>query len=154
MNETGDWEAVLNPYFKEVSSCEPLSRQREVELAERIKNGDWRARNELVQANLRFVIEVAKAYQHRGQPLADLISAGNVGLIAAAERFDGRKGFKFITYAGWRIKQAIRVTLADCSRNGTVTPDRAAFAAGDLSFEARSGSGGHCRRRLSKNCCR
>jgi RNA polymerase primary sigma factor len=87
-----------------------------VSLARRIKRGDEEARNRLVEANLRFVVSVAKEYQNRGVPLADLISAGNMGLITAAERFDEDKGFKFISYAVWWIRQAILQTLAEQSR--------------------------------------
>ena len=85
-------------------------------MARQIKDGDEAARNRLVEANLRFVVSVAKEYQNRGVPLADLISAGNVGLITAAERFDENKGFKFISYAVWWIRQAILQTLAEQSR--------------------------------------
>ena len=114
----GDRESDLRYYLNDVAMTrfEPLSREREVALASRIKKGDLQARNELVQANLRFVISVAKNYQHRGLPFSDLISAGNLGLITAAERFDGAKGHKFISYAVWWIRQSILTTLADHSR--------------------------------------
>ena len=98
---------ALRIYFDDISRSDPLPREKELALAQRISEGDTEARNELVQANLRFVVEVAKQYQNRGLALADLISAGNLGLVMAAERFDGSKGFKFISYAVWWIKQAI-----------------------------------------------
>ena len=98
-------EGSLRLYFEDLSDSTPLTREREVELSERIKAGDMQARNELVQANLRFVIDVAKQYQNRGLGLSDLISAGNLGLMKAAERFDGERGFKFISYAVWWIRQ-------------------------------------------------
>ncbi len=109
-------KSTLQLYFDDIADSTPLSREKEVELSARIQAGDLSARNELVQANLRFVIDVAKHYQHRGLPLTDLISAGNVGLMTAAERFDGTKGFKFISYAVWWIRQSIQQTIADQAR--------------------------------------
>jgi len=111
-----DMEDSLGSYLAEIANSSPLSATEEVQLARKIKQGDKRARNQLVEANLRFVVSVAKEYQNRGVPLADLISAGNVGLITAAERFDEDKGFKFISYAVWWIRQAILQTLAEQSR--------------------------------------
>ena len=111
-----DEESTLRLYFDDIAESKPLSRQKEVELASRIKTGDLGARDELVQANLRFVIDVAKNYQNRGLSLSDLISAGNVGLLTAAERFDGAKGYKFISYAVWWIKQSILQTIAEHAR--------------------------------------
>jgi len=109
-------EDALGSYLSEIASSTPLSASDEVELARRIKEGDEVARNGLVEANLRFVVSVAKEYKNRGVPLADLVSAGNMGLITAAERFDENKGFKFISYAVWWIRQAILQTLAEQSR--------------------------------------
>ena len=109
-------EDALGSYLSEISSSTPLSASAEIELARRIKEGDEEARNGLVEANLRFVVSVAKEYQNRGVPLADLVSAGNMGLITAAERFDENKGFKFISYAVWWVRQAILQTLAEQSR--------------------------------------
>jgi RNA polymerase primary sigma factor len=103
-------------YLNDIAASKPLSREREVALAARVNEGDMEARDELVWANLRFVIDVAKKYQHRGLPLLELISAGNLGLITAAERFDGTKGFKFISYAVWWIRQSIQQTLAEQTR--------------------------------------
>jgi RNA polymerase primary sigma factor len=108
-----DRENTLRSYFDDIATSEPLTREREVELAARIKTGDMQARDELVQANLRFVIDVAKHYQNRGLSLADLIGAGNLGLMTAAERFDGTRGYKFISYAVWWIRQSIIQTLAE-----------------------------------------
>jgi len=111
-----DMEDSLGSYLAEIAHSKPLSAAEEVDLARKIKEGNEAARNRLVEANLRFVVSVAKEYQNRGVPLADLISAGNMGLITAAERFDENKGFKFISYAVWWIRQAILQTLAEQSR--------------------------------------
>lgn len=111
-----DMEDSLGSYLAEIAHSKPLSAAEEVDLARKIKQGNDSARNRLVEANLRFVVSVAKEYQNRGVPLADLISAGNMGLITAAERFDEDKGFKFISYAVWWIRQAILQTLAEQSR--------------------------------------
>ncbi len=108
-----DRESSLRSYFDDIAHSEPLSREKEVELAARIKDGDMEARDELVQANLRFVIDVAKNYQNRGLSFSDLISAGNLGLMTAAERFDGTRGYKFISYAVWWIRQSILQTIAE-----------------------------------------
>ena len=106
-------ENTLRLYFYDIAESTPLPREREAELADRIKNGDMCARDEMIQANLRFVINEAKKYQNRGLSLSDLISAGNLGLITAADRFDGTKGYKFITYAVWWIRQSILQMLAE-----------------------------------------
>jgi RNA polymerase primary sigma factor len=111
-----DEESTLRLYFDDIADSTPLSREKEVELSAKIHAGDQDARDELVQANLRFVIDVAKKYQNRGLSLSDLISAGNVGLMTAAMRFDGEKGFKFISYAVWWIKQSILQTIAEHAR--------------------------------------
>ncbi len=111
-----DEENTLRLYFDDIADSKPLAREKEIELAARIKKGDVNARDELVQANLRFVVDVAKNYQNRGLSLSDLISAGNVGLLTAAERFDGAKGYKFISYAVWWIKQSILQTIAEHAR--------------------------------------
>ena len=107
---------ALQRYLEDVAASHPIAAEEEVALARRIKKGDMQARDELVEANLRFVVAVARKYQGRGLPLADLISAGNVGLIMAAERFDESRGFKFISYAVWWIKQSILQTMKDHSR--------------------------------------
>ena len=106
----------LDLYLRDIASSEPLTAETEIALAHRIRKGDQRARDRLVASNLRFVVSVAREYQNHGVPLADLISAGNMGLMTAAERFDGTRGFKFISYAVWWIRQAILQTLAEQSR--------------------------------------
>ncbi len=116
LDPTRDGENAIRLYFNDITDSTPLSREREVELSERIQAGDMEARNELVQANLRFVVEVAKHYQNRGLSLPDLISAGNLGLLVAAERFDGSRGFKFISYAVWWIRQSILQSVAEQGR--------------------------------------
>ena len=108
-----DGDPALSMYFKDIAESEPLSFREEAALAARIRGGDEVARNALVEANLRFVVAVAKQYQNRGLSLQELISAGNVGLITAAERFDEGRGFKFITYAVWWVRQSILQTLAE-----------------------------------------
>lgn len=109
-------EDSIGKYFKEVRKSELLTPQQEVELAERIQNGDEDAIEELCKANLKFVISIAKEYQGQGLPLADLISEGNYGLVKAALRFDSTRGFRFISYAVWWIKQSIIQSLNDNSR--------------------------------------
>jgi RNA polymerase primary sigma factor len=116
ISASNDTKDALHRYLEDVASSQPLSSKEEVALARRIRKGDLKARATLVEANLRFVITVARDYQNQGVPLVDLISAGNLGLITAAERFDETKGFKFISYAVWWIRQAILQTLAEHSR--------------------------------------
>ncbi len=106
----------LEKYLQEVSKEEMINAEQEVELAERIQQGDMEALNTLVRANLRFVISVAKQYQNTGLTLEDLINEGNLGLIEAAKRYDHTKGFKFISYAVWWIRQSILKAAADNSR--------------------------------------
>ena len=106
----------LDRYLHEIAKVELLDASQETELATRIQNGDVKAFNILVQANLRFVVSVAKQYQNKGLSLPDLISEGNIGLIKAARRFDATKGFKFISYAVWWIRQSILQSLAENSR--------------------------------------
>ena len=106
----------LSRYLEEIGDFEPLNPDREVELAIRIKKDDHNALEELVKANLRFVVSVAKDYQGQGLPLTDLINEGNLGLIKAAGRFDETRGFKFISYAVWWIRQSILQALAEHSR--------------------------------------
>jgi RNA polymerase primary sigma factor len=106
----------LEKYLQDVSKEEMITAEEEVELAIKIQNGDERALNRLVRANLRFVISVAKQYQNTGLTLEDLINEGNLGLIEAAKRYDHTKGFKFISYAVWWIRQSILKAAADNSR--------------------------------------
>lgn len=108
--------ATLEKYFNEVSKLDLLTAEQEVELAARIKKGDQIALEKLVKANLRFVVSVAKQYHHSKVPLNDLINEGNLGLIKAAQMFDATKGFKFISYAVWWIRQSIMQALDNHSR--------------------------------------
>ena len=108
-------DAVLAQYLEDIAASTPLSGLEESTLAERIRFGDDEARNALVEANLRFVVSISKEYQNRGLSLTELISAGNVGLITAAERFDETRGYKFISYAVWWIRQAILQALMEQS---------------------------------------
>lgn len=115
---------LLQSYLNEVANSQPLSAKQEAALACRIKAGDISARDRLVEANLRFVVRVAREYQNREVPLSDLISAGNVGLITAAERFDETRRVKFITYAVWWIRQSILQTLSEHSRTVRLPSNR------------------------------
>lgn len=106
----------LEKYFQEVSKIDLITVDEEVELAVQIKQGNQRALDKLVKANLRFVVSVAKQYQNQGLKLSDLINEGNMGLVKAAKRFDETRGFKFISYAVWWIRQSILQALAEQSR--------------------------------------
>ena len=108
--------ASLEKYLQEIGHEELLSPEEEVELAQRIHKGDRDALERLTKANLRFVVSVAKQYQNQGLSLADLINEGNVGLIKAAEKFDETRGFKFISFAVWWIRQSILKAIAEQSR--------------------------------------
>lgn len=109
-------DSLVDRYFHEIEASVGLSSEAEVQMAKQIKDGDEEALSSLVQANLRFVVSVAKQYQNLGLPLSDLINEGNLGLMIAAKRFDGTKGFKFISYAVWWIRQSILQALAEQSR--------------------------------------
>ena len=108
--------ASLDKYLQEIGKVDLITAEEEVELAQRIKKGDQFALEKLTKANLRFVVSVAKQYQNQGLTLPDLINEGNLGLIKAAQRFDETRGFKFISYAVWWIRQSILQALAEQSR--------------------------------------
>jgi RNA polymerase primary sigma factor len=134
---------TLEKYFTEVSNVPMITPDEEVELAKRIREGDELALEKLVKANLRFVVSVAKQYQNRSLPLNDLINEGNLGLIKAAKKFDETKGFKFISYAVWWIRQSIMQALAEQSRivrlpmnkSGAINQIRRAYAELEQQFE-------------------
>ncbi len=115
---------LLDQYFLDISDSTPLDSKSECDLARRIQQGDREARNELVGANLRFVVRLASEFQGCGMGLEDLISAGNVGLITAAERFDPERGVKFITYALWWIRQGILNSLSQDTRTVRLPANR------------------------------
>ena len=108
--------AALEKYLQEISKETMISAEEEVELAQRIKKGDQKALERLTKANLRFVVSVAKQYQNQGLSLPDLIDEGNIGLVKAAEKFDETRGFKFISYAVWWIRQSILQAISEQSR--------------------------------------
>jgi RNA polymerase primary sigma factor len=106
----------LQLFLKDVGKVDLLTAAQEVELAKRIERGDHRAKQEMVEANLRLVVSIAKRYRNQGLPFLDLIQEGTIGLVRAAEKFDWRKGYKFSTYATWWIRQAVARALADKAR--------------------------------------
>ena len=107
---------ILLMYLKDINRIPLLSREEEIELAQKAAQGDEAAKNKIVNANLRFVVNVAKKYQNHGLDLLDLISEGNIGLLTAIERFDVSKGYHFISYAVWWIRQAILKAICEKSR--------------------------------------
>ena len=110
------YSRVLKQYFQEISEEKPLTSEEEILLAIKVKQGDEKSLDRLLRANLRFVVSVAKKYQGHGLSLSDLINEGNIGLIKAARRFDETRGFKFISYAVWWIKQTILQSISENSR--------------------------------------
>lgn len=134
---------TLENYFKEISEYSLLSAEDEVDLARQIKQGDQSSLNRLVNANLRFVVSVAKSYQNHGLSLEDLINEGNLGLMKAAYRFDETRGFKFISYAVWWIRQSILQAIAEktrlvrlpLNRVGTLTKIGKVYSALEQEFE-------------------
>ncbi|MFL5968269.1 MAG: sigma-70 family RNA polymerase sigma factor, partial [Gaiellaceae bacterium] len=107
---------ALQLFLKDIGKVDLLTAAQEVELAKRIERGDHSAKQEMVEANLRLVVSIAKKYRNQGLPFLDLIQEGTIGLVRAAEKFDHRKGFKFSTYATWWIRQAVARALADKAR--------------------------------------
>src|SRR5512133_1568100 len=107
---------ALQLFLKDIGKVDLLTAAQEVELAKRIERGDHSAKQEMVEANLRLVVSIAKKYRNQGLPFLDLIQEGTIGLVRAAEKFDYRKGFKFSTYATWWIRQAVARALADKAR--------------------------------------
>ena len=116
MARSSNYNHILKQYFKEIGNEEPLSPEEEVEVVRKVKKGDTEALDKLLKANLRFVVSVAKKYQGHNLSLGDLINEGNIGLIKAAKRFDETKGFKFISYAVWWIRQTILQAISEHSR--------------------------------------
>ncbi len=104
---------IVQSYWRDIQHFQPLSRQREIELVHRARAGDERAMHQMVEANLRFVVRIARGYHGRGLSFMELVSEGNLGLLEAVQRFDETRGFKFITYAVWWIRQAILRALAE-----------------------------------------
>ena len=127
---------AVEKYLQEISKISMITPEEETILAQKIKMGDQRALDKLVQANLRFVVSVAKQYQHQGLSLSDLINEGNLGLIKAAQRFDETKGFKFISYAVWWIRQSILQAINDHARMVRLPANKV----GDLSKISKASS--------------
>ena len=131
--------ASLDKYLQEIGREDLITVEEEVELAQAIKRGDRRALEKLTRANLRFVVSVAKQYQNQGLSLPDLINEGNLGLIKAAEKFDETRGFKFISYAVWWIRQSILQALAEQSnRASSVEPEMSSLNKISKAFSSSS----------------
>lgn len=111
----------IDVYFEEIKKYKPLSRKREKILSERIKNGDENALRELINSNLKFVVNIAKMYRKYGVPFSDLISEGNIGLMKAAKKFDGERNIKFISYAVWWIKNSIQECIDEYKKDKSET---------------------------------
>jgi RNA polymerase primary sigma factor len=129
-------DGSLKRYLEDIRDIPMLSREDEVTLATRVRSGDTKARGRLVQANLRFVVSVAKRYQHRGLSLIDLIAEGNLGLVKAVDHFDETLGYKFISYAVWWIKQAIIQSIYKQAR-----PMRLPYSRANLLFKLERANG-------------
>src|SRR5579863_6491462 len=114
--QRGALDDSVKQYLKEIGTYPLLAAEQELQLAERVARGDLRARQKLIEANLRLVVSVAKRYSNQGLPLLDMIQEGNIGLMRAAQKFDYRRGFRFSTYATWWIRQAISRAIAEHSR--------------------------------------
>lgn len=108
--------SIVSKYFKDINKEPLLTKEEEFDLAAKSREGDKAARDKLIKSNLRFVVSIAKRYQNQGIPLEDLINEGNIGLVQAADRFDERKGYRFISYAVWWIRQAMTKAIYDGSR--------------------------------------
>ena len=111
-----DSDSILRLYMNEIAKTPLLTIEEELELAEKIKDGDGAARDHMIRANLRLVVKIAKDYSNYGLPIADLISEGNIGLMKAVEKYDPEKGGKLSTYAAWWIKQSIKRALSNQSK--------------------------------------
>ncbi|MDC7248204.1 MAG: RNA polymerase sigma factor RpoD/SigA, partial [Sphaerochaetaceae bacterium] len=118
-------ENILSMYLKEINRIPLLTREEENELAKKAAQGDQAARNKMVESNLRFVVNVAKKYQNQGLPLIDLINEGNIGLMNAIEKYDVERGYHFISYAVWWIRQAILKAICEKSRTVRLPLNRA-----------------------------
>ncbi len=116
VEQRGAIDDSVKQYLKEIGSYPLLTAEQELQLAEKVSHGDLRARQKLIEANLRLVVSIAKRYANQGLPLLDLIQEGNIGLMRAAQKFDYKRGFRFSTYATWWIRQAISRTIAEHSR--------------------------------------
>lgn len=116
-DELKNKEDYINIYLKDIGKVELLSGEEEIELAKRIKKGDEKAKDKLIEANLRLVVSISKKYVGRGLNFLDLVQEGNIGLMKAVEKFDHTKGYRFSTYATWWIKQAVTRAISDQSRN-------------------------------------
>lgn len=121
--KANDYESEIDSYFYALRDYKRMSREEERKLGERIQNGDNDALNELVERNLRFVINIAKGYRDRGVSFSDLISEGNLGLIHAAKKFDPNKGIRFISYAVWWIRCYINDFIEECTNKNVVSTD-------------------------------
>ena len=116
VNLTDHHDEALSKYLNEIARIPSITINEEIELAQQIRQGSQEAKDKLVEANLRFVVSVAKQYQHHGLPLIDLINEGNIGLMTAADKYDETRGFKFISYAVWWVRQRILHAILEQGR--------------------------------------